>query len=119
MDESIITNPGEIILVKIGKEKQDGFYARVNNIITDHKPGWWIVNFSPLIPTKDFKLIEVKWILDNQQIRGQEFTMGKEPEIYYQLFKVEFSISEKTYQDADAPVPITKSDKKSHLTLVK
>ena len=88
MDESIITNPGDIILIKIGKEKLQGFYARVNNISADHKPGWWKIKITPFVPTKDFKLVEMEWKLDNDQIRGQEFTMNGG--IPHQLFKVKF-----------------------------
>lgn len=84
MDKTIITNPNEIILVKIDKTK--AFYAYVVNVIEDIKPGWWQVKFCPLIMTSDFKLSEVVWKLDNQQIRGQEFTMNS---ISHQLFKVD------------------------------
>ncbi len=88
MDETIITNPGETILVKIGKEKQLGFYARVIDVVADKfKRGFWVVRFYPFVPTKDFKLIEMSWKLDDQQIRGEEYTMNDVP---HRLFKVEF-----------------------------
>jgi len=114
-DETVITNPGDIILVRIGKEKQQGFYARVNDIVADHKKGWWSVTFSPLIPTKDFKLHEIGWLLDNDQIRGQEFTLNGVP---HQLFKVEFLDNKDSYPDDPVPLP-TSVKKKPNLYIVK
>ena len=88
MDESIITNPGDIILIKIGKEKQLGFYAKVIDVVADKfKRNFWVVRFHPFVPTEDFKIITMSWKLDDDQIRGQEFTMNDVP---HQLFKVKF-----------------------------
>lgn len=88
MDNTIITNPGEIILIKIGKEKQLGFYAKVIDVIADKfKRNFWVVKFYPFVPTPDFKLVVMSWLLDDDQIRGQEFTMDGIP---HQLFKVKF-----------------------------
>ena len=88
MDNTIITNPGDIILIKIGKEKQLGFYAKVIDVVADKfKRGFWVVRFYPFVPTENMKLTIMPWQLDNDQIRGQEFTMNGVP---HQLFKVEF-----------------------------
>ncbi len=122
MDNSVITNNGEIVLVKVNKVQ--GFYIKIIDVTPDYKPGWWNVKFYPLVPTKDFKLRETVWKLDNQQIRGEEFTMGGIP---HQLLKVEYevkipeAITKK--QDADAPVPlpekIESKHERSYLKLVK
>lgn len=88
VDNTIITNPGDIILIKIGKEKNAGFYARINDVTADTmKRNFWHIKFVPIIIMKEFKLIEIDWLLDDNQIRGQEFTMKGVP---HQLFKVEF-----------------------------
>lgn len=85
MDETIITNPNEIILVKINKVQ--GFYAYIVDIVADIKPDWWQIKMCPLVITSDFKLPEITWKLDSQHIRGSEFTMKGVP---HQLFKVDF-----------------------------
>lgn len=120
MDDTIIANPNEIILVKINKIQ--GFYAYVVDVVADIKPGWWQVRMCPLIATLDFKLPEVIWKLDSQQIRGLEFTMGGIP---HQLFKVDFpKVSKdnhedkKTLTDDNIPIP-NKKEIPSHLKLVK
>jgi len=65
--KSIIEN--DVILVFI--EDKPSFFARVEKIIADVKLGWWQVTFLVLhIP-----LVTVTWILDNEQIRGSDFTM--------------------------------------------
>lgn len=83
MDETIIVNPGEIVLVKVNNSQ--GFYAYVVDIVADSKPGWWQIKLSALIPTPDFELRELNWKLDDSQIRGAEFTMNT---ILHQLCKV-------------------------------
>jgi len=108
MDDSVITVNGEIVLVIVNKVQ--GFYLKIIDVTPDYKPGWWNVKFYPLIPTKDFKLRESIWKLDNQQIRGEEFTMNSIP---HQLFKVEYEVKAPDVSakkiDADAPVPLPES----------
>jgi hypothetical protein len=122
MDDTIITNSGDIILIKIGKEKQLGFYAKVIDVVADKfKQGFWVVRFCPLVSTKDFKLIELSWKLDDQQIRGEEYTMNGVP---HQLFKVEFpeeSIHEDRHIDDSVPLPkkLKNQNVKPFLRLVK
>ena len=71
MDKTIITNPGELAFLKIGKkEAQSKHMIRFTNIIADKKPGWWIVSFV------DYGSQETTWILDDDHIRGREFQMG-------------------------------------------
>jgi hypothetical protein len=63
----------EIVLIHI--EEQPAFYARVEKITADVKPQWWRVKFLMLtIP-----LNVATWILDDEQIRGADFTMGGTP----------------------------------------
>lgn len=87
MDDTIITNPGDVILIKLGKDKQKGFYACITNVTADiYKRGWWSVRFFPFVLAPDSKLHEVEWKLDDQQIRGEEFTIDNH---VYQMFKSE------------------------------
>ncbi len=63
----------EIVLIHI--EEKPAFYARVEKISADFKPKWWRVKFFMLtIPPK-----VTTWIIDDDQIRGGEFTMGGTP----------------------------------------
>ena len=66
--KSIIEN--DIILVYI--ENKPSFFARVEKIYPDLKPGWWRVKLLIL----QIPVIVATWILDNEQIRGAEFTMS-------------------------------------------
>lgn len=112
MDNTIIVNPGELTLVKVGKNSPNCFYALVKDIVADQKKhGWWVATFYPLVPTKDFKLNEISWILDSQQIRGESFTMGG---IEYQFCKLEFLGEPKFIEkkNANASVPIPKKSQK-------
>jgi len=63
----------EIVLIHI--EEQPAFYARVEKISADVKPKWWRVKFLMLtIPVNI-----TTWTIDDEQIRGAEFTMGGTP----------------------------------------
>lgn len=69
--ESILEQ--ELVLINI--EDKPAFYARVEAITTDVKPKWWRVKFLFLtIP-----LQVATWIIDDEQIRGADFTMGGTP----------------------------------------
>lgn len=62
-------------LVLINVENQPAFYARVEKITADVKPKWWRVKFLMLtIPAN-----VTTWIIDEEQIRGADFTMGGTP----------------------------------------
>jgi hypothetical protein len=72
--------PGEVILVHIDEEP--GFFALIERIEPDRKKGWWKMVFLVLaIPIK-----RMTWILDEEQLRGQPFTMNKVP---IQLLRLE------------------------------
>lgn len=63
----------DIVLVHV--DKKPGFYARIEDINPDVKPGWWQVRL--LVFT--FPLQVFTWILDDSQIEGADFTMGGTP----------------------------------------
>lgn len=67
----IITN--DIILIHV--DEKPGFYARVEEISPDVKPGWWQVKLLVLT----FPLQVFTWTLDEYQMEGAPFTMGGTP----------------------------------------
>jgi hypothetical protein len=88
MDSSIVTNPGDVVLVKVGKEQKDGFYIKIIDVTADQaKKNWWAVKFYPLVLTPNFQLPSVMWLLDDEHIRGGAFTINNVP---YQLFSLTF-----------------------------
>jgi len=62
-------------LVLVHVDNKPGFYARVEEITPDVKPGWWQVKLLVLT----FPLQVFTWILDDYQIEGEPFTMGGTP----------------------------------------
>ncbi|RPI03330.1 MAG: hypothetical protein EHM72_01750 [Calditrichaeota bacterium] len=61
---------GEVIIIYV--EDEPGFFARIEHIEPDRKKNWWQLNFLVLaIPLKT-----MSWILDDEQMRGQPFTMN-------------------------------------------
>ncbi len=65
--------PGEVVLIYFRNEP--AFFARVESILPDRKKGWWQLCFLALaVPVK-----KMTWILDDDQIRGADFTMNGEP----------------------------------------
>lgn len=63
----------DIVLIHV--DNKPGFYARVEEIEPDVKPGWWQVKLLVLT----FPLQVFTWILDEFQIEGAPFTMGGTP----------------------------------------
>lgn len=63
----------DIVLVHV--DNKPGFYARIEEINPDVKPGWWQVRLLVLT----FPLQVFTWILDEYQLEGAEFTMGGTP----------------------------------------
>ncbi len=63
----------DIVLVHV--DNKPGFYARIEEINPDVKPGWWQVRLLVLT----FPLQVFTWILDDYQLEGAEFTMGGTP----------------------------------------
>ncbi len=62
-------------LVCVHIENNPSFYARIEDIMPDVKPGWWQVKL--LVLTHPLQLFT--WILDESQINGDSFTMGGTP----------------------------------------
>lgn len=63
----------DVVLVNV--DNKPGFYARIEDISPDVKPGWWQVRL--LVFT--FPLQVFNWILDENQLEGADFTMGGTP----------------------------------------
>ena len=63
----------DIVLIQV--DNKPGFYARVEEIAPDVKPGWWQVRLLVLT----FPLQVFTWILDEYQLEGADFTMGGTP----------------------------------------
>ena len=63
----------DLVLVHI--DQKPGFYARIEDITPDMKPGWWQVKLLVLA----FPLQVFTWTLDESQINGEPYTMGGTP----------------------------------------
>jgi hypothetical protein len=63
----------DLVLVHI--DNKPGFYARIEDITADVKPGWWQVKLLVLT----FPLQLFTWTLDESQINGAPYTMGGTP----------------------------------------
>lgn len=63
----------DIVLVHV--DDKPGFYARIEDITPDVKPGWWQVRLLVLT----FPLQVFTWILDEFQLEYAPFTMGGTP----------------------------------------
>jgi hypothetical protein len=62
-------------LVSVCIDNRHAFFARIENISPDVKPGWWQVKLLVLtLPVQVFT-----WILDGSQVDGAPFTMGGTP----------------------------------------
>lgn len=72
LKQSSITEQ-ELVLIHI--DNKPALYARVEKITADIKPKWWQVKFLMLT----FPLQLVTWIIDDEQIRGADFTIGGTP----------------------------------------
>jgi len=65
--------PGEVLLVYF--QQQPSFFMRVEKVEADAKKHWWRLHFITLtIPIEP-----VTWILDDDQMRGEGFTMDGHP----------------------------------------
>jgi hypothetical protein len=62
-------------LVCIYIDSKPAFFARIEEIVADVKPGWWQVRL--LILTHPLQIFT--WILEESQINGAPFTMGGTP----------------------------------------
>jgi len=64
---------GEVVLVHY--QNQPAFFARIERLIPDRKKGWWRMTFLVLA----LPMQKMTWILDDDQMRGADFTMGGNP----------------------------------------
>jgi hypothetical protein len=62
-------------LVLVHVDDRPGFFARIEAIAPDVKPGWWQVKL--LVLTMPLQVYT--WILDESQINGAPYTMGGTP----------------------------------------
>ena len=107
MNKTVIANPEDIIIIQI--DRKVNHFAYVTDIKPDHKRGWWIISFILLSPTTENNFQEISWILDDQQIRGEEFTMNNIP---HQLIKFEPPRKNNSSDDMDADAPVSVPEKK-------
>jgi hypothetical protein len=63
----------DIVLIHV--DNKPGFYARIEDLTADAKPGWWQVRLMVFT----FPLQIFTWILDESQLDGASFTMGGTP----------------------------------------
>lgn len=89
----------DIVLIHV--DEKPGFYARIDDITPDVKPGWWQVRL--LILT--FPLQVFTWILDEYQLEYAPFTMGGTP------IRLEPVISPLDEDQADEPSPPVQKQK--------
>lgn len=64
---------GDVVLVYM--DNNPAFFARVDELAADVKPGWFQVKLLVL----QVPLLTVTWILREAYYNGQEFTMGGRP----------------------------------------
>ncbi|WP_224984547.1 hypothetical protein [Geomonas agri] len=67
------TTINDIVLTHI--DNKPSFYARIEDIAPDMKPGWWQVKL--LVLTVPLQVYH--WILDESQVNGAPFTMSGTP----------------------------------------
>jgi hypothetical protein len=68
-----VTQEGDLVLVNI--RNKPAFFARIEDISADIKPGWYQVKMLVL----QVPLLVIAWILREPYINGEEFTMGGHP----------------------------------------
>jgi hypothetical protein len=61
---------GDVVLIYC--EEQPAFFARIEDILADKKPGWYQVKLLIL----QIPLTEATWILREEYINGEAFTMN-------------------------------------------
>lgn len=90
----------DLVLVHI--DNKPGFYARVDDIAPDVKPGWWQVKLLVLT----FPLQVYTWILDESQVDGASFTMGGTP------VRLEKVVSPAPKEEKEGPPPVRQDEPK-------
>jgi hypothetical protein len=107
----------DVVLIHV--DNKPGFYARIEEINPDVKPGWWQVRL--LVFT--FPLQVFTWILDEFQIEGAAFTMGGTPirlepvispvaEERHRQEQQEKELTKKSRQEGDRPKVVSLADRR-------
>lgn len=73
LDIDTRVQPGDVVCIHV--DGKPSFYARVEEIRYDLKPGWRQIRLMVLAEDR----VELTWILEPNQIDGDEFTMGGTP----------------------------------------
>ncbi len=73
------TTCNDLVLVNI--DNRPAFYARIEDILPDVKPGWWQIKL--LVLTHPCQIYT--WILEESQINRAPFTMGGTPVVLEKL----------------------------------
>ncbi|MCE5332983.1 MAG: hypothetical protein LLG06_00180 [Desulfobacteraceae bacterium] len=93
-----MTKEGDVVLVYM--DDNPAFFARVEGITIDMKPGWFHLRLLVL----QMPLLVVTWILRESYFNGEEFTMGGHP---MRIEKV-IAPSEETGEGEDEPRVLTR-----------
>ncbi|GFO62857.1 hypothetical protein M1B72_19330 [Geomonas paludis] len=97
------TTINDIVLAHI--DNKPSFYARIEDITPDVKPGWWQVQL--LVLTVPLQVYH--WILDESQVNGAPFTMSGTP------IMLEKVVSPEPPEKPVAPVDSGGSQKKGNV----
>lgn len=89
-----MTREGDVVLVYM--DNDPAFFARVEAINADVKPGWYQVKMLVL----QVPLLVITWILREVYINGDEFTMGGRP---VRVVKVVTPEEEPLQSDVEVP----------------
>lgn len=94
-------------LVLVHVNNKPGFYARVEEISPDQKPGWWQVKLLVLT----FPLQVFRWILDENQLDEAPFTMDSIP---MRLEKLELTCKKRPPETGRGERPESAPTKQGH-----
>jgi len=104
MDDTF-TQPGDVVLVYM--EEEPAFFARVEEILFDVKPGWRNFRFKMLA----FPIQDMTWTLEPSQIDGKPFTMGGVPIKIERLPDPEPAVEESAEAEEDKEPEVKSSAK--------
>lgn len=97
-----MTLEGDLVLVHM--DEAPAFFARIEAITADVKPGWFQVKMLVL----QIPLVVVTWILREAYINGEEFTMGGRPMRITKVVTPAENILEPEPETAPRPIPESK-----------
>lgn len=105
-----MVEPGDLVLVYM--EGNPAFFARIELIRQDLKPGWYQVKLLIL----QIPLVVATWILRRAYIDGDEFTMGGRPVRVVKVVspeEVEEAVESKSRESTEVPEPEPARDSSS------